>query len=81
MKKKTARGWLIGGSITAIIAVLVAIGLIRGPQAAKEGKRIAADAKINALRAQRVEVTDYNEMKKIDNDIAYWTEERSKYTD
>lgn len=80
-EQKTARGWIIGASITAIIAVLVAIGIIRGPQAYNEGKRMAADAKISALQAQRLNTLDYEETKKIDNDIAYWKAERSKYID
>ncbi len=53
-EKKTARAWLIGGSIAAIVAALTAFGLIRGPEIVRQAKIQAIDKEIADIKATRV---------------------------
>ncbi len=79
-ERKEARGWIIGSSVAAVVALFVAIGIVRGPKAWHEGKIQAIDTKIEALRYERNHGApgDYSTRKKIDADLAVLHAQRAE---
>ncbi len=77
-ERKTAKGWLIGGSIAALTAFLTAFGIVRGPEIVRQARRDAIDKDIKNLRMQRDATLDPQDMRSIDMQIEELHEKRSE---